>query len=180
MKILKKTRRSETEPPFVFQICQSLYVPCPPCLPNSPWRSAQLFAELPPPYISTAPSAPSLLLRFVTARRCFDRELSLLPLLSSQRNLLFAPPTSFITSLFLTAIGASLSGVTCLLLRFSIFTNYRSSLYLQFLFFFEFSIFSQAPTRNHPLLLLSGVGTNAIGYDLSPGVCCSLHVSLRF
>lgn len=28
----------------------------------------------------------------------------------------------------------------------------------------------QAPSRNHPLLLLSGVGTNAIGYDLSPGV----------
>ncbi|KAI4357742.1 hypothetical protein L6164_001673 [Bauhinia variegata] len=26
----------------------------------------------------------------------------------------------------------------------------------------------QAPSRNHPLLLLSGVGTNAIGYDLSP------------
>ncbi|GMJ03314.1 hypothetical protein like AT1G15060 [Hibiscus trionum] len=26
----------------------------------------------------------------------------------------------------------------------------------------------QAPPRNHPLLLLSGVGTNAIGYDLSP------------
>ncbi|MCD7456465.1 hypothetical protein HAX54_031861 [Datura stramonium] len=26
----------------------------------------------------------------------------------------------------------------------------------------------QAPRRNHPLLLLSGVGTNAIGYDLSP------------
>ncbi|GAB2280033.1 hypothetical protein Dimus_014671 [Dionaea muscipula] len=26
----------------------------------------------------------------------------------------------------------------------------------------------QAPLRNHPLLLLSGVGTNAIGYDLSP------------
>ncbi|CAJ1977479.1 unnamed protein product [Sphenostylis stenocarpa] len=25
-----------------------------------------------------------------------------------------------------------------------------------------------APRRNHPLLLLSGVGTNAIGYDLSP------------
>ncbi|KAH1140301.1 hypothetical protein GLYMA_10G270400v4 [Glycine max] len=25
-----------------------------------------------------------------------------------------------------------------------------------------------APPRNHPLLLLSGVGTNAIGYDLSP------------
>ncbi|KAF5727734.1 hypothetical protein HS088_TW22G01431 [Tripterygium wilfordii] len=27
----------------------------------------------------------------------------------------------------------------------------------------------QAPPRNHPLLLLSGVGTNAIGYDLAPG-----------
>ncbi|KAK6122300.1 hypothetical protein DH2020_043920 [Rehmannia glutinosa] len=27
----------------------------------------------------------------------------------------------------------------------------------------------EAPRRNHPLLLLSGVGTNAIGYDLSPG-----------
>lgn len=26
----------------------------------------------------------------------------------------------------------------------------------------------KAPQRNHPLLLLSGVGTNAIGYDLSP------------
>ncbi|XP_061356536.1 uncharacterized protein LOC133300966 isoform X1 [Gastrolobium bilobum] len=26
----------------------------------------------------------------------------------------------------------------------------------------------QVPPRNHPLLLLSGVGTNAIGYDLSP------------
>ncbi|MBA0624763.1 hypothetical protein Godav_010055 [Gossypium davidsonii] len=26
----------------------------------------------------------------------------------------------------------------------------------------------QAPPRNHPLLLLSGLGTNAIGYDLSP------------
>ncbi|XP_010266693.1 PREDICTED: uncharacterized protein LOC104603357 isoform X2 [Nelumbo nucifera] len=26
----------------------------------------------------------------------------------------------------------------------------------------------KAPPRNHPLLLLSGVGTNAIGYDLSP------------
>lgn len=25
-----------------------------------------------------------------------------------------------------------------------------------------------APQRNHPLLLLSGIGTNAIGYDLSP------------
>ncbi|KAG5532333.1 hypothetical protein RHGRI_026835 [Rhododendron griersonianum] len=27
----------------------------------------------------------------------------------------------------------------------------------------------QAPPRNHPLLLLSGVATNAIGFDLSPG-----------
>ncbi|XP_020547528.1 uncharacterized protein LOC105156353 isoform X2 [Sesamum indicum] len=27
----------------------------------------------------------------------------------------------------------------------------------------------QAPARNHPLMLLSGVGTNAIGYDLAPG-----------
>lgn len=26
----------------------------------------------------------------------------------------------------------------------------------------------QGPNRNHPLLLLSGVGTNAIGYDLAP------------
>ncbi|XP_022736171.1 uncharacterized protein LOC111289411 isoform X3 [Durio zibethinus] len=26
----------------------------------------------------------------------------------------------------------------------------------------------KAPSRNHPLMLLSGVGTNAIGYDLSP------------
>jgi len=93
-------------------------VPCPPCLHNFPWRSAQLFAGLPPPSISTVPSAPSLLLlRFVTERRCYDRELSLLPLLSSPRNLLFAPPTSFITSPFLTPIGVSLSGATCLLLR---------------------------------------------------------------
>ncbi|KAL5748849.1 hypothetical protein ACOSQ2_026146 [Xanthoceras sorbifolium] len=27
---------------------------------------------------------------------------------------------------------------------------------------------SKGPKRNHPLLLLSGIGTNAIGYDLSP------------
>ncbi|TVU06736.1 hypothetical protein EJB05_49964, partial [Eragrostis curvula] len=27
-----------------------------------------------------------------------------------------------------------------------------------------------APVRNHPLMLLSGVGTNAVGFDLSPGV----------
>lgn len=30
--------------------------------------------------------------------------------------------------------------------------------------------YPQGPNRNHPLLLLSGVGTNAIGYDLAPGV----------
>ncbi|KAG2319862.1 hypothetical protein Bca52824_013075 [Brassica carinata] len=35
----------------------------------------------------------------------------------------------------------------------------------------------QAPTRNHPLLLLSGVGTNAIGYDLSPGCSFARHMS---
>uniref|UniRef100_A0A0E0JMQ8 AB hydrolase-1 domain-containing protein n=1 Tax=Oryza punctata TaxID=4537 RepID=A0A0E0JMQ8_ORYPU len=29
--------------------------------------------------------------------------------------------------------------------------------------------FVQAPKRNHPLMLLSGVATNAIGFDLSPG-----------
>lgn len=30
--------------------------------------------------------------------------------------------------------------------------------------------FVQAPKRNHPLMLLSGVATNAVGFDLSPGV----------
>ncbi|GKU90269.1 hypothetical protein SLEP1_g4278 [Rubroshorea leprosula] len=35
----------------------------------------------------------------------------------------------------------------------------------------------QAPTRNHPLLLLSGVGTNAIGYDLSPGSSFARYMS---
>ncbi|KAL0699506.1 hypothetical protein Bca4012_055628 [Brassica carinata] len=35
----------------------------------------------------------------------------------------------------------------------------------------------QAPKRNHPLLLLSGVGTNAIGYDLSPGCSFARHMS---
>jgi hypothetical protein len=29
---------------------------------------------------------------------------------------------------------------------------------------------AQAPKRNHPLMLLSGVATNAVGFDLSPGV----------
>lgn len=32
--------------------------------------------------------------------------------------------------------------------------------------------------RNHPLLLLSGIGTNAIGYDLSPEVASSLFISV--
>ncbi|KAJ7954146.1 Alpha/beta hydrolase family protein [Quillaja saponaria] len=35
----------------------------------------------------------------------------------------------------------------------------------------------QAPLRNHPLLLLSGVGTNAIGYDLSPGSSFARYMS---
>ncbi|PWA76356.1 hypothetical protein CTI12_AA235660 [Artemisia annua] len=35
----------------------------------------------------------------------------------------------------------------------------------------------QAPPRNHPLLLLSGVGTNAIGYDLHPGSSFARHMS---
>ncbi|KAL5828215.1 hypothetical protein ACOSQ4_020012 [Xanthoceras sorbifolium] len=35
----------------------------------------------------------------------------------------------------------------------------------------------QAPTRNHPLLLLSGVGTNAIGYDLSTGSSFARYMS---
>ncbi|KAJ0985764.1 hypothetical protein J5N97_004120 [Dioscorea zingiberensis] len=34
----------------------------------------------------------------------------------------------------------------------------------------------QAPSRNHPLMLLSGVGTNAIGYDLSPGASFARHM----
>ncbi|WCJ24466.1 hypothetical protein M5689_006425 [Euphorbia peplus] len=35
----------------------------------------------------------------------------------------------------------------------------------------------KAPARNHPLLLLSGVGTNAIGYDLSPGCSFARYMS---
>ncbi|KAL8137572.1 hypothetical protein V2J09_003573 [Rumex salicifolius] len=35
----------------------------------------------------------------------------------------------------------------------------------------------QAPPRNHPLLLLSGVGTNAIGYDLAPESSFARHMS---
>uniref|UniRef100_M1A487 AB hydrolase-1 domain-containing protein n=1 Tax=Solanum tuberosum TaxID=4113 RepID=M1A487_SOLTU len=36
---------------------------------------------------------------------------------------------------------------------------------------------SQRSRRNHPLLLLSGVGTNAIGYDLAPGSSFARHMS---
>ncbi|WOK92469.1 hypothetical protein Cni_G01160 [Canna indica] len=35
----------------------------------------------------------------------------------------------------------------------------------------------EAPKRNHPLMLLSGVGTNAIGFDLSPGASFARHMS---
>ncbi|KAK1301980.1 hypothetical protein QJS10_CPB12g00459 [Acorus calamus] len=35
----------------------------------------------------------------------------------------------------------------------------------------------EAPARNHPLMLLSGVGTNAIGFDLSPGASFARHMS---
>ncbi|KDO49790.1 hypothetical protein CISIN_1g011833mg [Citrus sinensis] len=34
-----------------------------------------------------------------------------------------------------------------------------------------------APQRNHPLLLLSGIGTNAIGYDLSPEYSFARYMS---
>ncbi|GAV75751.1 LOW QUALITY PROTEIN: hypothetical protein CFOL_v3_19227, partial [Cephalotus follicularis] len=37
----------------------------------------------------------------------------------------------------------------------------------------------QAPSRNHPLLLLSGVGTNAIGYDLSPMSSFARYMSVH-
>ncbi|KAJ3702371.1 hypothetical protein LUZ61_006076 [Rhynchospora tenuis] len=35
----------------------------------------------------------------------------------------------------------------------------------------------EAPKRNHPLMLLSGVGTNAIGFDLSPSASFARHMS---
>ncbi|XAR67543.1 hypothetical protein NMG60_11002335 [Bertholletia excelsa] len=35
----------------------------------------------------------------------------------------------------------------------------------------------KAPPRNHPLVLLSGVGTNAIGFDLSPGSSFARYMS---
>lgn len=37
-------------------------------------------------------------------------------------------------------------------------------------------VYIQARSRNHPLLLLSGVGANAIGYDLSPEVSLFITV----
>ena len=96
-------------------------------LRNSPWRPALLFAGRLPPSISSPP-----LLRSVTAQRsCFSREPSL-PQSSSPRNRRSAPPTSFTTSLFPTATGASLSGATSLLLRlpsspFSLYPLFFSS-----------------------------------------------------
>ncbi|KAI4347216.1 hypothetical protein L6164_008048 [Bauhinia variegata] len=36
-----------------------------------------------------------------------------------------------------------------------------------------------APTRNHPLLLLSGVATNAVGYDLSPQASFARYMSAQ-
>ncbi|KAB8083042.1 hypothetical protein EE612_005115 [Oryza sativa] len=37
----------------------------------------------------------------------------------------------------------------------------------------------EAPKRNHPLMLLSGVATNAIGFDLSPGASFARHMSMQ-
>ena len=37
---------------------------------------------------------------------------------------------------------------------------------------------AESVKRNHPLLLLSGVATNAVGYDLSPQVSFSFHFCL--
>ncbi|EMS63206.1 hypothetical protein TRIUR3_14694 [Triticum urartu] len=36
-----------------------------------------------------------------------------------------------------------------------------------------------APKRNHPLMLLSGVATNAVGFDLSPGASFARHMSMQ-
>ncbi|KAJ7532397.1 hypothetical protein O6H91_13G002200 [Diphasiastrum complanatum] len=36
---------------------------------------------------------------------------------------------------------------------------------------------ANAPARNHPLLLLSGIGTNAIGFDLDPSVSLARYMS---
>ncbi|XP_078446014.1 alpha/beta hydrolase family protein [Wolffia australiana] len=38
---------------------------------------------------------------------------------------------------------------------------------------------ADAPSRNHPLMLLSGVGTNAIGYDLSPTASFARSMATR-
>ncbi|TVU35460.1 hypothetical protein EJB05_17350, partial [Eragrostis curvula] len=37
----------------------------------------------------------------------------------------------------------------------------------------------EAPKRNHPLMLLSGVATNAVGFDLSPGSSFARHMSMQ-
>ncbi|XP_044976731.1 uncharacterized protein LOC123444162 isoform X4 [Hordeum vulgare subsp. vulgare] len=37
----------------------------------------------------------------------------------------------------------------------------------------------EAPKRNHPLMLLSGVATNAVGFDLSPGASFARHMSMQ-
>ncbi|WVZ69205.1 hypothetical protein U9M48_018028 [Paspalum notatum var. saurae] len=37
----------------------------------------------------------------------------------------------------------------------------------------------EAPKRNHPLMLLSGVATNAIGFDLSPGASFARYMSMQ-
>uniref|UniRef100_A0ACD5VJW2 Uncharacterized protein n=1 Tax=Avena sativa TaxID=4498 RepID=A0ACD5VJW2_AVESA len=37
----------------------------------------------------------------------------------------------------------------------------------------------EAPKRNHPLMLLSGVATNAMGFDLSPGASFARHMSMQ-
>uniref|UniRef100_M8CEP8 Serine aminopeptidase S33 domain-containing protein n=1 Tax=Aegilops tauschii TaxID=37682 RepID=M8CEP8_AEGTA len=41
------------------------------------------------------------------------------------------------------------------------------------------SSFPIAPKRNHPLMLLSGVATNAVGFDLSPGASFARHMSMQ-
>ncbi|KAJ6800701.1 uncharacterized protein M6B38_201560 [Iris pallida] len=35
----------------------------------------------------------------------------------------------------------------------------------------------EAPKRNHPLMILAGVGANAVGFDLSPGASFARHMS---
>ncbi|KAK9115967.1 hypothetical protein Sjap_014914 [Stephania japonica] len=51
------------------------------------------------------------------------------------------------------------------------------TLYSNVIFSFERDERNEAPRRNRPLLLLSGVGTNAIGFDLSPESSFARHMS---